>query len=360
MTITFGVEIEFLPATNLATTESLAAILSTQSGLSTRGAYRGTPTSRAWKIVKDSSVRWQPSGPGGAAEIGFEAVSPILREADFNQIDKVCRALSSIGARVNRTCGLHIHIGGPTLNVDVMKRLAVLYAEVEPWLDSLLPPSRRESRNSFCVSVKEHINLQQVVGATTAADIAQGIARASRYTKLNFTSYWRHGTVEFRQHSGTIDPEKIKHWAWLCKQLLLTAVRETSAPRVPPATNTGGQIPEPEGYWRTGRRTRVIWRALNRPDGVTEEELRQLLNVAALPNISVHVRRAGGTDRFARTEERREGRRVWKRVGAPAVAPSVSRPTISTLEGFLEYLQVAPEQRTYWIERAALLNEPVA
>lgn len=350
---TFGIEIEFLPPAHYTTPTALAEALSGPAGLAIRAAYRQSATERNWKIVNDSSVC--VNTPGGLVT-GFEAVSPVLQENQFNQIDAMCRALSAIGARVNRTCGLHVHIGANSLSLDTMKRLAILYAEVEPWLDSLLPPSRRESQNIYCTSVKNQLVLQKVLDATNVAGIANGIANGSRYVKLSFSSYWRHGTIEFRHHSGTIDAEKIKHWAWLCSQLVATAMREVSVPLAAPAVFPNDF---PPGYWDTGRRTRTIWTMLNRPEGVTAEELRQTLGLRAPPSINIHVVRAGAQDLYMRTQERRDGHLIWRRAPAlPVAAPIVPPATTNSLEEFLERVQVPPEQRTYWIERAALLNEP--
>ena len=41
---------------------------------------------------------------------------------------------------------------------------------------------------------------------------------AFRYFKLNCQSFFRHGTIEFRHHSGTTDFAKIKNW------ILFTAI----------------------------------------------------------------------------------------------------------------------------------------
>jgi hypothetical protein len=48
--------------------------------------------------------------------------------------------------------------------------------------------------------------------------------RFDRYQKLNLESLERHGTIEFRQHSGTVDAEKAVNWVRLC-----TAFIETTA-----------------------------------------------------------------------------------------------------------------------------------
>jgi hypothetical protein len=42
--------------------------------------------------------------------------------------------------------------------------------------------------------------------------MASALTNRNRYHKLNTESYWRHNTVEFRQHSGTIEYEKISNW----------------------------------------------------------------------------------------------------------------------------------------------------
>tara|TARA_R110002124_G_scaffold272617_1_gene441814 strand:- start:412 stop:702 length:291 start_codon:yes stop_codon:yes gene_type:complete len=46
--------------------------------------------------------------------------------------------------------------------------------------------------------------------ATTIRAMAQ--IQNSRYYKLNLQSYNRHESLEFRQHGGTVELEKIKNW----------------------------------------------------------------------------------------------------------------------------------------------------
>jgi hypothetical protein len=49
-------------------------------------------------------------------------------------------------------------------------------------------------------------------------------AYPSRYMKLNCQSYEIHGTVEFRQHQGTTDGEKIVAWVVFTQMLVERAV----------------------------------------------------------------------------------------------------------------------------------------
>src|SRR5581483_12043482 len=92
-----------------------------------------------------------------------------------------------------------------------------------------MPPSRRANANSrYCASIKQEMNLPAIRVARTVQELARGIKGGSRFVKLNFTSHWKHGTVEFRQHSGTVDAEKIKRWVYFCQKLVDVAIADTS------------------------------------------------------------------------------------------------------------------------------------
>ena len=55
--------------------------------------------------------------------------------------------------------------------------------------------------------------------AETVAQLSTLVA-GTRYVKVNAESFMRHGTVEFRQHSGTIEFEKISNWVKICGNLI--------------------------------------------------------------------------------------------------------------------------------------------
>lgn len=362
---TFGVEIEFL-VPNSTNYIDVAQALSRASRLPVLAANRAMRSS-SWKLTHDGSV----SAPG---RLGLEAVSPVLTEDKMDQIDKICSALSTVGAVVNRSCGLHVHIGAGSMPLDAIKRLAILYAESELFIDQLLPPSRRGSNNNYCKSVRSHLRLQNVLRASNVAGVAQSIASGDRYLKLNLTSFWRHGTVEFRQHSGTIDPDKIKNWVRFCQHLVATALRETAAQgplqstETDAASPTVGSQPAPGSYWNSGRRTRIMFRMLTRPEGATPNEIRLALDVRVAPAIAVYLARAAYEGTQFGIIGSRGGERVWglrsrneltTPTAATVAAPlRIEAPT--SLEALLDRLQVPAVERTYWVERAALLNEPAA
>ncbi|MDO5509556.1 MAG: amidoligase family protein, partial [Weeksellaceae bacterium] len=72
--------------------------------------------------------------------------------------------------------------------------------------------------NRYCQSN----NLADIQTMIDQASTIQQLIRAfgTRYLKLNLSSYQRHGTVEFRHHSGTVNYTKIKNWILICARLV--------------------------------------------------------------------------------------------------------------------------------------------
>jgi len=220
--LSFGVELECLLPPN-HTRETLA-VLVREAGIDCQAeAYNHTVRS-GWKIVTDASV-------GGGGSRGIELVSPILVGEDgFNQLRKVCLALTAVQAKITKTCGFHVHVDAREDSVDFFKNLVRLYASAEPVIDSFMAPSRRGSTNTFCQPVR--ISHDRMDLATTIDDVAYASGQMagrhnyrnqSRYRKLNLQPYWQHGTVEFRQHQGTIDAQKADHWVRFCLRMVLAA-----------------------------------------------------------------------------------------------------------------------------------------
>ena len=51
----------------------------------------------------------------------------------------------------------------------------------------------------------------------------------NRYKTVNVCAYGRHGTIEFRQHQGTTNADKILNWLAFCEAMVMT-VKAGSAP----------------------------------------------------------------------------------------------------------------------------------
>lgn len=173
-------------------------------------------TRRYWKIVSDASVNG-----------GYELVSPVLKgQSGLDEVKAVCEALSEVGALINKSCGFHAHFGTDDFkeSISVWRNLYINYATLEEDIDAFMPPSRR--RNTYCASLKVCGWCEKMENARTLVELEKAITKRSRYFKLNSQSYWRHGTVEFRQHSGTIEFDKIRNWLLFCARLVELSKRE--------------------------------------------------------------------------------------------------------------------------------------
>ena len=173
-------------------------------------------TRRHWKIVSDASVNG-----------GYELVSPVLKgQRGLDEVKAVSEALAEVGAMINKSCGFHSHFGTDDFkdSISVWRNLYINYATLEEDIDAFMPPSRRHNR--YCSSLKVSNWREKMDSAQTLIDLERAVTNRSRYFKLNSQSYWRHGTVEFRQHSGTIEYDKIKNWLLFCARFVDFSKRE--------------------------------------------------------------------------------------------------------------------------------------
>ena len=206
---TYGVEIE---AHGVGTTELANAL--NEAGINCNYEGYNHTTRNHWKIVRDSSIHGNKP---------FELVSPPLKgEEGLEEIKKVCQVLKTLGAQVNTSCGLHVHHDAGDLNLDNFKNLYSLYTRFESTIDQFVPESRRGNNNNFCKTL-QGLN-DQIHQSRSLEEIKT--ATGSRYVKLNIQSYWRHGTIEFRHHPGTINPTKIINWIILT-QLMVERSKST-------------------------------------------------------------------------------------------------------------------------------------
>lgn len=202
-TFTFGVEIECLMM------RSRFVERASVNGM--RYEYQGynhTDNRTYYKFVSDSSIHGNDP---------IECVSPVLEGNDngFNSLKNCCKTLNEAEAKVNRSTGLHVHIGVNGMTDQWFINIFKNYQKLERIVDTFMAPSRRSDNNTFCKSISS-FNFEY--GINTIADVQRRLS--SRYFKVNPMSINRHGTVEFRQHQGTTDYEKISNWVRFCAKLV--------------------------------------------------------------------------------------------------------------------------------------------
>ena len=173
--------------------------------------YNHTDHTDHWKLVTDSSLSGNDT---------FELVSPILHgEQGLEELEKVCWVLDLCNAKVNDSCGLHVHMDAAEFDLQTWKNLVITYKRLENVIDHFMPRSRRN--NTFCrplTTISETIiNQASNIGELRAA------FNHNRYHKVNLEAYARHRTVEFRQHGGSTNFTKMSAWIHFLAKMITFA-----------------------------------------------------------------------------------------------------------------------------------------
>lgn len=152
-----------------------------------------------YKFVHDGSVTGSDA---------IECVSPVLTGNDkgFDSLKSCIAALNEANVSVNSSCGLHVHVGCKNMSdkhyINVFKN----YQSLERIIDTFMQSDRRGDNAYYARSIRRY-NYDR---CTTKADVNSMMT--GRYFKVNPESWDRHHTVEFRQHGGSHNYEKISMW----------------------------------------------------------------------------------------------------------------------------------------------------
>lgn len=203
----FGVEMELIFPSNVGRDRLNGALAAAGVG--------------SWRCKTDGSLS------AGAGKVGWEVVSPILRGQDgIDQIEKVCRVVQELGATINRSCGLHVHHDVADADVTDLKNVGTGWVNNQSLIDGLVSASRREGGSYYCRPLTGS-DMAVINRARTLEEMQH--VRVDRYRTLNFKAYGRFGTLEVRQHQGTMNFEKIRTWIMLGKAIIDTAIVDGNA-----------------------------------------------------------------------------------------------------------------------------------
>jgi hypothetical protein len=327
----FGVELEcYLPAG----TSHAQAAAAVARRIGEPCAFEGynhhlRPT---WKVVTDGSL--------GDYARGAEFVSPILRgEAGLHQLEQVCQALTEFGCIVNRTCGLHVHVGVGNRPLQFFKSITKLYGIYESVIDGMMPSTRRANNNLYCRSMTSAspaaIDRAQTMHELISVATARCNTHVQRYFKVNLVAHARHKTVEFRQHGGTLDATRARNWTVLCLRMIDAAARGISF-----GASSEGQ----RNRAKPGTETHLVGEMMLRPEGVTRTEL---IHATGGP-ISIPGRaRACGIEFIKQ--------RIGREVRYFAVAAQSATLDVS-IAGFCDLIGASTDERTHIETRTATLR----
>lgn len=199
---TFGVEIECLVAS------SVMRECATRNAMPFQyEGYNHTDNNHYYKFVSDSSIR---------GENPIECVSPVLTgKVGMKSLENCCKALNEANAQVNVSTGLHVHIGAQNLSDEAYVNVFKNYQKLESVIDTFMARSRRENNSQWCRSLQG-----KDFSFCTSKNDVYDVMSGNRYYKVNACSYSRHRTIEFRQHQGSTDFEKISNWVNFCAKLV--------------------------------------------------------------------------------------------------------------------------------------------
>lgn len=222
--------------------------------------YHGEPTARYPRYIgveiecgtgesdgKDYSflgrtlAKWSASCHGdGSIRLpgGIEvSTSPSRGEAFEKQVVETCDALEMCAAKVDKSCGLHVHVDARDLTHKQILSVVRLYTKVEKALYEVVAPSRRGT--DYTKPWGETFKRGGVFEAGSATDRMGKLEAAvygsadeakrvkasphkhgARYHGLNLNALLLYGTIEFRLHQGTVNAKKILMWAAVCSAIL--------------------------------------------------------------------------------------------------------------------------------------------
>jgi hypothetical protein len=229
----FGVEIEFFGCSADVVVAKL-----TEAGINVVSEGYNHATCDYWKLIHDGSVAGE----------GHELVSPILSgEAGLTDLSTVMNVLEKIG-KVDKTCGMHVHFDANDLSVDSLKYAVNFYVANQDYFDAMVSLSRRN--NQYCMNSSDY-DLEAMNAATTIQEFTQVAQRTNRYRKININSYAKYGTIEIRQHQGTLNARKACEWVKMgCALFDRSKTAGRAARRYPNPSQFFHSLKISESYWQ--------------------------------------------------------------------------------------------------------------
>ena len=248
--MTYGLEIE---CGGMETENELRQVIAGTRGVEYGGhfGYHGSRSlglrcvengnGNLWVSENDGSLSGDAAiGPRGR---GHEVISPVLRGVNgLTQARMVMKSLSRAGAKINKSCGLHVTVGVTNTSArfrrmskgrqaQAIGRIVDLYDYfMDAGFNSLVSSSRRPgspSQSGYANPIRYPVRQAQQSFGTRGQEGAKELLRMGiGRGVLNIGNFLSNGTIEFRQHNGTLNGAKITNWALLCGRIVSWATTQ--------------------------------------------------------------------------------------------------------------------------------------
>ena len=245
----FGVEVEMTGITRKQAAQALAAYFGTgpRHGSDHYDSWYVTDTDgKEWRLMYDSSIETEKRDENGYTHIAsrlyaVEMVTPKLTYAELPKLQECVRQVRHAGAKVNRTCGIHVHVDAANHNRQSLKNLiGIMYSKEDILFNALkVNPERVEA---YCKKVREPM-LQKArrLSSEETTDLTQleqiwyegNVSKTqhynwTRYYALNLHSVFYRGTVEWRCFNSTLHAGKVAAYVNLCLAISAQAIAQRS------------------------------------------------------------------------------------------------------------------------------------
>ena len=245
----FGVEIEMTGITRSQAAQALARYFET-TARHTGGGYDAwtvkDPEGKAWKLMSDGSIEEECKTASGYQSINnpdyrVEMVTPKLTYAELPKLQECVCQVRKAGAKVNKSCGIHVHVDASNHNRQSLKNLiGIMYSKEDILFKALQVNKSRAER--WCKKVREPMLRQaRTLSSDETADLTQleqvwyeGSVRNrehynwTRYYALNLHSVFYRGTVEWRCFNATLHAGKVAAYVNLCLAISAQAIAQRS------------------------------------------------------------------------------------------------------------------------------------
>lgn len=232
--LTFGTELEYNRISRRAAAEAIKSVVGG------RVEYAGhsigydawtctAPDGRVWKAVRDGSLFGEHA----------EVVTPILKLADMETLQKVVRALRAAGAKATEQGGMHVHIGARQMSAVQLGNLVKLFYRQEELI--VKGAQTYESRRHYTRPTDREF-LQKVERRHPRTMEQLNIAwfgrynphphhyEDHRYRTLNLNNLWGDKkTVEFRFFNSTTHAGEVRTNILLCLAMVDKAMTAKAA-----------------------------------------------------------------------------------------------------------------------------------
>lgn len=191
--------------------------------------------------MSDASIRCQNRrGETESTLYSVEVVSPICQYRDIETIQELIRKLRTGGAKVNKSCGIHVHVDASNHTPQTLRNLVNIMAAKEDLLYKTLQVD--VAREDYCKKADtQFLDVLNRKRPKAMQDLetlwyngSSGRYRHydhTRYHALNLHSVFSKGTIEFRLFNSTLHAGEVKTYIQLCLAISHQALVQKGASR---------------------------------------------------------------------------------------------------------------------------------